>query len=200
MKKNIAFVKDVNGGLVEELMTVDLTKLSRTAMALALSISTTDRRDDHSLVVLRCKYTNRDLFEKVLADDTGRYTQDEKQNASKRLAMIRSGDMWSDADRVQTAEYQWDTIRDGETPEAYFERHAGMIETEAMPYLQDSELKDPLPEVKYLRIKAGLTQRAFSELLHIPLRTVENWETGVSTPPQYVVELIEYRLFIKDQS
>lgn len=48
--------------------------------------------------------------------------------------------------------------------------------------------------IKDIRTAAGLTQRAFSALLHIPLRTVENWEAGVRQPPQYVVELIAFRL------
>ena len=48
--------------------------------------------------------------------------------------------------------------------------------------------------IKEIRKAAGLTQAAMAELLHIPLRTIENWDTGNRTPPNYIVELIQYRL------
>ena len=44
------------------------------------------------------------------------------------------------------------------------------------------------------RIAAGLTQRKMSELLEIPLRTIEDWETGRSKPPIYVEKLIVEKL------
>lgn len=48
--------------------------------------------------------------------------------------------------------------------------------------------------IKEIRVQSGLTQQAMSELLHIPKRTIENWEGGKTKPPKYVIELIEYRL------
>ena len=48
--------------------------------------------------------------------------------------------------------------------------------------------------VKEMRKSAGMTQQQFSELLHIPKRTVQDWEGEKSTPPAYIVELIEYYL------
>lgn len=48
--------------------------------------------------------------------------------------------------------------------------------------------------IKELRARTGLTQAAFAAALHIPKRSIENWEGGVSTPPAYLVELIEYRI------
>jgi len=48
--------------------------------------------------------------------------------------------------------------------------------------------------IKEIRAATGLTQKAFSDLLHIPKRTVENWEGGKREPPDYIVELIEFRL------
>ncbi len=45
-------------------------------------------------------------------------------------------------------------------------------------------------EIKAIRKKTGLTQAAFAERYHIPKRTVENWETEVTVPPRYVVELL----------
>lgn len=52
--------------------------------------------------------------------------------------------------------------------------------------------------IKALRAAANLTQKAFSELLNIPKRTIENWESEVNKPPTYLVELIEY--FLKNEN
>lgn len=49
-------------------------------------------------------------------------------------------------------------------------------------------------KIKALRKSAQLTQKALSELLNIPKRTIENWEAGVNEPPEYLVKLIEYYL------
>ena len=49
-------------------------------------------------------------------------------------------------------------------------------------------------KIKALRKSAQLTQKALSELLNIPKRTIENWEAGVNEPPAYLIELIEYFL------
>lgn len=43
-----------------------------------------------------------------------------------------------------------------------------------------------------IRLKLGMTQRAFAEYFEIPLRTLERWESGRSNPPEYVVHLVEY--------
>ena len=53
---------------------------------------------------------------------------------------------------------------------------------------------DQASRIKGIRKTARLTQRALSELLKIPLRTIENWEAGKRNPPEYVIDLIEYRL------
>ena len=48
--------------------------------------------------------------------------------------------------------------------------------------------------IKELRLSARMTQKQFAGYFNIPLRTIENWETGKRKPPEYVVELIRYRL------
>lgn len=48
--------------------------------------------------------------------------------------------------------------------------------------------------IKALRKSCGMTQKAFSELLEIPKRTIEDWEAGRRKPPEYVEKLIEYKL------
>ena len=40
-------------------------------------------------------------------------------------------------------------------------------------------------EIKLARKSAGLTQQSMSEMLGIPKRTIGNWETGVSSPPDW---------------
>ena len=39
-----------------------------------------------------------------------------------------------------------------------------------------------------------MTQKAFSEYFGIPLRTIENWEGGSRKCPQYLLDLMEYKL------
>ncbi len=51
-----------------------------------------------------------------------------------------------------------------------------------------------MSEIKALRESTGLTQRAFAELLGIPKRSIENLESGVSNPPEYLVCLIRFYL------
>lgn len=45
-------------------------------------------------------------------------------------------------------------------------------------------------EIRELRLITGLTQTKFGELYDIPMRTIQNWELGVTTPPPYVVNLL----------
>lgn len=48
--------------------------------------------------------------------------------------------------------------------------------------------------IRSLRTASGMTQNAFSTYLGIPLRTIEDWDTGKRTPPPYIVSLIQYKL------
>ena len=41
-------------------------------------------------------------------------------------------------------------------------------------------------EFKIAREAAGLTQKRMSELMEIPIRTIQKWEIGERTPPPYV--------------
>ncbi len=45
-----------------------------------------------------------------------------------------------------------------------------------------------------LRKATLMTRRQFSDYLKIPYRTLSDWEHGLRNPPEYVVELIEYKL------
>lgn len=48
--------------------------------------------------------------------------------------------------------------------------------------------------IKELRALTGLSQVEFGKLLNIPRRSIENWEAGTSNPPEYVLELIGFRI------
>ena len=51
--------------------------------------------------------------------------------------------------------------------------------------------KSPAERIRELRKLAGLSQTAFGELYGIPMRTIQNWEKGVSEAPGYVIGLLE---------
>lgn len=46
-------------------------------------------------------------------------------------------------------------------------------------------------EIKELRMLSVLSQQAFSDKYKIPKRSIENWESGKRTPPEYVISLLE---------
>lgn len=48
--------------------------------------------------------------------------------------------------------------------------------------------------IKELRAACGMTQKELSDYFNIPRRSIEDWETEKRTPPEYLVELIEYKL------
>ena len=48
--------------------------------------------------------------------------------------------------------------------------------------------------IREMRNRFGDTQSEFAERYHIPFRTIQNWETGVREPPEYVVNLLESRV------
>lgn len=48
--------------------------------------------------------------------------------------------------------------------------------------------------VRYLRSLTGMKREDFANYLHIPLGTVRDWEQGKRKMPNYVYELIEYKI------
>lgn len=48
--------------------------------------------------------------------------------------------------------------------------------------------------IKELREQTGMNRRAFSEYTKIPVRTLEDWEAGKRTPPEYIPRLLGYQL------
>ena len=49
-------------------------------------------------------------------------------------------------------------------------------------------------EFKKARTAVGLTQQQMSDIFKIPKRTIENWESGQRTPPEYVKILVLEKL------
>ena len=47
---------------------------------------------------------------------------------------------------------------------------------------------------KELRISSSMTQKEFAAYFGIPLRTIENWERGVNKCPDYLFDLMIYKL------
>lgn len=45
-------------------------------------------------------------------------------------------------------------------------------------------------KLKEARKAAGLTQQTMADLMLIPKRSIENWETGDRTPPPYVQRFV----------
>ena len=52
-------------------------------------------------------------------------------------------------------------------------------------------------ELKEMRKLLGLSQAAFGKKYNIPVRTIEQWESGRRKAPIYVIELLE-RVVVED--
>lgn len=48
--------------------------------------------------------------------------------------------------------------------------------------------------IKELRERAGMTRSEFVKYFGIPYRTIQDWELGNRKCPQYLLELMEYKL------
>lgn len=48
--------------------------------------------------------------------------------------------------------------------------------------------------IREMRTLLGDTQSEFAARYNIPFRTVQNWESGVRTPPEYMISLLEGRI------
>ena len=55
-------------------------------------------------------------------------------------------------------------------------------------------IMDTAKVIKNLRESVNMNRKEFSEHTGIPVRTLEDWEAGRRTPPEYIPRLIEYQL------
>ena len=53
---------------------------------------------------------------------------------------------------------------------------------------------DTAKVIRELRQETGMNRREFSEYTKIPVRTLEDWEAGKRTPPEYIPRLLTYQL------
>ena len=59
--------------------------------------------------------------------------------------------------------------------------------------IDDAEMSN-MSRVKQLRTETGLSQRLFAEHYGIPVRTLQQWEQEIQSPPAYVVELLSFKV------
>ena len=52
------------------------------------------------------------------------------------------------------------------------------------------ENQDNALNFRDIRKYTGLSQRGFSAAYNIPLRTIEDWESGRRKPPEYLLQLL----------
>lgn len=109
-------------------LTVEIDNLSPIARRLALGIGTLENADDLSNVYVRSRLSN---YELVCRDwDLSDYLRPFKRLGKspsehcQRVSRIL-GDGWPG--EHPTIIWRWDALKDGETPEAYFERHAAKM-------------------------------------------------------------------------
>ena len=53
---------------------------------------------------------------------------------------------------------------------------------------------DTAKTIKELRESTGMSRKEFSEHTDIPVRTLEDWEAGRRTPPEYIPRLLAYQI------
>lgn len=47
--------------------------------------------------------------------------------------------------------------------------------------------------IKTTRCSMDMTQSEFSEMMHVPVSTLNNWESGINNPPEYFMDLLGIR-------
>ena len=71
------------------------------------------------------------------------------------------------------------------------EKACGMSFEEWNEKMEENEKKERL---KMLRERSGMSQRQFADYFEIPIDTLRNWEQGRRQCPEYLLNLIQYKL------
>ena len=58
--------------------------------------------------------------------------------------------------------------------------------------------KDPKELIQNIRRQTGLSRTEFSHKYGIPLRTLEEWESGRRTPPEYIPRMLAYYVYFSE--
>lgn len=71
-----------------------------------------------------------------------------------------------------------------------------IVNLNGLDIMVEYEKKNDIPsKLRMLRFYAGMNRKVFAEYLHIPYRTMTEWERGTRQMPDYVMELISYKVF-----
>lgn len=71
-----------------------------------------------------------------------------------------------------------------------------IVNLNGLDIMVEYEKKNDIPsKLRMLRFYAGMNRKEFAEYLHIPYRTMTEWERGTRQMPDYVMELISYKVF-----
>jgi putative transcriptional regulator len=54
-------------------------------------------------------------------------------------------------------------------------------------------------QIRDLRKSTGLSQSKFAAHFGIPVRTLQQWEQGQSTPPEYIPRMMTYILLLEKE-
>lgn len=63
-------------------------------------------------------------------------------------------------------------------------------------YKDDEDIEEDTEEISFQKVfsMSNMNMRQFSEYFEIPYRTVQDWKRGVSKCPEYLLNLIQYKL------
>ena len=67
-----------------------------------------------------------------------------------------------------------------------------------MTYTDYLRTRTEVPDIASVRKKTGLSQSKFSRAFGIPTATLQHWELGERTAPQYLTDLIAYVALTQD--
>ncbi len=59
---------------------------------------------------------------------------------------------------------------------------------------------DSADRIKELRKKTGLSQSRFAAKFEIPVRTLQQWEQGISAPPKYLIRMMSYIMLLEEKN
>lgn len=119
---------------------------------------------------------------------------DKAKSSLEQVAEIRvDGKLFTRKNCEEKYNYTWRTSAGGVV--LYFADEKGELFSVEREWLRkNAGRNDDVSYVKNLRILSGMTQKEFSEYFHIPKRSIEDWECERRKAPEYVIELIEYKL------
>lgn len=113
-------------------------------------------------------------------EEIKRWTMEEKETAKEELAKLNcTYEEFGELTHIE--EYALEYFEADEEGEFYEGSDYDLAEEKGI-------------DIRELRLEAGMTQREFAEYFNIPVRSIENWEGKKRECPEYVLELIKYKL------